>query len=409
MLKIIGLLLSVFLVSLGIWGILNPHSAMIEVAEIQGSRVNPNSLFRSEQNVLGGGDFATFVPGAFVTVRFSRPYAFTRIRHVYPFTQYAFPWVQVKTADIQWSDDGSKWEVADAATAFGGTMDFQVAAAGAHRWWRLVVTGWAGLPDLLIGNIWFDPADAPFVLPYDVAWGLVFAGILGFLTAFSVLTTARAWALLGATAMAFVFNYAIRLSPYQIISMNDSPSYLQPLLFGSYDSLRSLGYPNLVRLVGITLGLNNLGNFQLLIQLLSFGVLSFVIWRCYGFLTAVLILAVGAVFFSGWMVFFAPQILIESMSTSALLLAAAGLIAVSRRPTTGGFVLAGIGLALATLAKSAGLALTIAAISIIRFLPRGQRTYGLMFMIVPALGLFADVCASLREDWTVRARGRRGE
>jgi hypothetical protein len=252
----------------------------------------------------------------------------------------------------------------------------------------LVITGWAGLPDLLIGNIWFDPADAPFVLPYDVAWGFVYIGILGSLTAFSLLTAARAWALLGATAIAFVFNYALRSAPYQMISTEDSPGYLQPLVFGTYDSLRNLGYPNLVRLVGITLGLNNLGYFQLLIQLLSLAVVCFVIWRCYGFLTAVLTLVVGAIFFSGWIAFFAPQILIESMSTSALLLVAAGLIAASRRPTTGSFVLAGIALALATLAKSTGLALTIAAIPIIRFLPRGQRTYGLMFMIVPALSVY---------------------
>jgi hypothetical protein len=386
--KAVRFLLSFLLLGLGAWGVLNPHSAPLEIAEIQGSRVNPTFPFRSEQNVLGGGDFGTFVPGAFVTVRFSRPYSFTHVRHIYPFSQYALPWLQVTAAELQWSDDGSNWQVADTATAAGGTMYFRVAAAGAHEWWRLVVVGWAGLPDLLLGNLWFDPADGPFTIPYDVSWGLLCAGVLGILLTFRALTAGRAWMLASAAAAAFVFSYALLLAPYQIISTNDSFSYVQPLLVGTYDSLRNIGYPNLVRLLGITIGLENLAIFQLLIQLLSLGVLSFVMWRCYGMWVALVAILGGALFLTGWIVFFAPYVLVESISTSALLLAAAGIIGASRHPSTRMFILAGAGLALATVAKSTGLAMALAAIPIVRFLPRGCRLRGVTLVVVPSIAAY---------------------
>jgi hypothetical protein len=385
--KALYLGLSVLSISLGTWGVLHPYSAPLEVREIRGSKVNPNSPYRNEQNVLGGGDFATFVPGAFVAIHFARPYSFTAIRHTYPFPEYAFPWLRVTSAEVQWSDDGVAWHVADTQRSFGTTMYFYVGASGAHEWWRFIITGWGGLPDLTLGNFWLDLADRPYTIPYDVAWGLVCAGILGLLFALGALTVPGAFMLITVGAMTFVFSYALLLAPYRIISTADSPGYVQPLLFGTYNSFRTIGYPNFLRLVHLIFGLGKIAIVQLSIQLLSLTVLGLVVWRCYGLFTGLIIIAGGALFFSGWIVFSAPYILTEPLTTSGLLLATAGIIGATRHPNSRMFLLAGCGLLLATLAKSTGLAVTLAAVPIVRFLPRGCRVRGLTLIAGPPIAV----------------------
>jgi hypothetical protein len=384
--KLLQLFFAVFLMGLGAWGIFSPLPAPLDVAEISGSKVNTSWPYRNEQNALGGGDFATFVPGAFVTIRFARPYQFTTVRHTYPFTQ--LKWLRITAAEIQWSDDGSAWQVADTARAVGGTMYFSVGAAGAHEWWRMVVTGWAGLPDHTLGNLWFDPADRPFRIPYDIAWALLCAGVIGLLLLVGALTRHRMLTLVTAAAVAFVFSYALLLTPYQIIAMPDSSSYALPVLTGSYDSLRSIGYPSLVWLVDATLGLGNLAAFQLLFQLISLGVLAFVVGRCYGPYIGVVVILGGTLLFSGWLVYYAPFLLIEATTAAALLLAAAGVIGAARHPGTGMFALAGGGLALATLAKSTGFVVAVAALPIIRFVVRGRRLQALMLIVAPAVAAY---------------------
>ena len=392
--KVLSLGLFVLSISLGTWGVLHPYSAPLEVREIRGSKVNPTFPYRNEQNVLGGGDFATFVPDAFVSIRFVRPYSFTAIRHTYPFPEYAFPWLRVTSAEVQWSDDGLVWQVADTEPAFGTTMYFYVGASGAHEWWRFIITGWDGLPDLTLGNFWFDLADRPYTIPYDVAWGLLCAGILGVLFTFGTLTVPVALMLITIGAMTFVVSYALLLAPYQIVSTPDSFGYVQPLVDGTYDSSRTIGYPNFLRLVYLTVGLGKIAVVQLSIQLLSLGILGVVIWRCYGLFTGLIIIIGGTLFFSGWIVFSAPYILTESLTTSGLLLATAGIIGATRQPSPGMLVLAGCGLLLATLIKSTGLAVTLATVPIVVwFLPPRCRVRGLALMAGPAIAAYLLMAA----------------
>jgi hypothetical protein len=391
--KLLQWLLAAILVSSGTWGILNPKSAPLEVVEIAGSKANPGSSFRSDQNTLGGGDFATYVPGAFVTIRFARTYQFTTVRHSYPFSQFPFQWMQVTAAEIQWSDDGSAWQVADTASVIGETMYFQVEASGAHEWWRIHVTGWAGIPDLLLGNFWFAPADRPFTIPHDIAWALLSAGVLLALLSFGALTKPRLLSVVTAVSIAFVLSYALLLAPYQIVAMNDSLSYVFPVLNATYDSLRSVGYPTFVWLVHSTVGLNNIAVVHLLVQLLALAVLAFVVAHCYGPYTGLATILGGTVLFGGWMVYYAPYVLIESATTASLLLAAAGLVGAARNPSTRMFVLAGGGLALATLSKSTGIAVALGALPIVRFLPSGMRGRGVLLVVAPAVAAYIAMSA----------------
>jgi hypothetical protein len=120
-----------------------------------------------------------------------------------------------------------------------------------------------------------------------------------------------------------------------------------------------------------------------------------VIMRCYGPYLALIVLVGGALLMSGWMVFYAPFLLIESLSTSALLFAAAGLIGSVRRPCFGMFLLAGAGLALSVFAKSTGLPVAISAALIVRFLPRGVRMRALSVVVAPALVIYLLMSAHM--------------
>ncbi len=392
--KVLLLALAILSTTLGTWGVFHPYSAPLQVREIRGSKVNPAAPYRNEQNILGGGDFATFMPDAFVSIRFVRPYAFTTIRHTYPFPEYAFTWLRVSSAEVQWSDDGLAWSVADTQSAFGNTIYFYVGASGPHEWWRFIITGSGGLPDLTLGNFWFDLADRRYEIPYDIAWGLLCAGILGLLFTFGALTIPIAFMVITIAAMTFVFSYALILAPYQIISTNDLFGYVQPLIYGTFDSLRNIGYPIFLQFMNPIFGLGNIAIVQVWMQLLSLMVVGAVVWRSYSVITGLIVVIGGVLFFSGWIVFSAPYILAESLITSGLLLATAGVIGAARHPSLGMFLLAGCGLLLATVVKSTGFAVTLATVPIVVWLlPPGRRVRGLALMAGPAVTAYLLMAA----------------
>ena len=221
-----------------------------------------------------------------------------------------------------------------------------------------------------------DPVTLGGVLgwvPIDVAWlWLIPAFVLLFAFSPSGLSPARLLASVAIPVALFVSVYSFGYVAYHTLHYNDSPSYLQRLLSGTFASNRNSGYPSFLVAVSGTIGLDRLAWVQLgaIIACYFSGV-----WLLVTHLGRKWLAPILAMMFvlQGATTEFSDQILTEALFTAGLSLFAASLGALAWRPGTGAVIAGMIGIVLATLAKSIGVVLVVPALLLVRFLPKEAR------------------------------------
>ena len=188
----------------------------------------------------------------------------------------------------------------------------------------------------------------------------------------SGLSPARLLASVAIPVALFVSVYSFGYVAYHTLHYNDSPSYLQRLLSGTFASNRNSGYPSFLVAVSGTIGLDRLAWVQLgaIIACYFSGVWLLVTHlgrKWLGPILAMMFVLQGAT------TEFSDQILTEALFTAGLSLFAASLGALAWRPGTGAVIAGMIGIVLATLAKSIGVVLVVPALLLVRFLPKEAR------------------------------------
>ncbi len=230
-------------------------------------------------------------------------------------------------------------------------------------------------------------------IPIDVAWlCLIPAFILLFAFSPSGLSPTRLLASFAIPIALFVSVYSFGYVGYHILHYNDSPSYLQRLLAGTFASNRNSGYPSFLVAVSGTIGLDRLAWIQLgtIVACYFIGVsllASYLESKWLGPLLALMFVLQGAT--SG----FADQILTEALFTAGLTLFAASLGALVWRPGTGAVIAGVIGIVLATLAKSIGLVLVVPALLVVRFLPKEARIRVAVSLVAAGLVAYGGMAA----------------
>jgi hypothetical protein len=366
-----AVLLLTLLFGLALATLLISHDRQAPV-EISGSPTPTEYIPRTVDNVLGTGDFVTRAPDgeAFAQLRFASPQTFMRIVHAYA----AEVWAQyrIRKAAIETSDDGINWTNAAQAAERDGKLTFEVGNAGAHPLWRMVVLESGDAPEVVFGNLRYVTSDGILSqFPVDVAWlCLIPALILLFISLAPGLSPGRLFVSVAIPVALFVSIYSFGYTAYHTINYQDSSTYLQRVLTGSYSPIRSSGYPLLLVLASKTLGLDRLAWLQLgtIIACYFAGV-----WLLVSHLQRKWLGPVLAVAFAlqGATINFADQILTEALFIAGLTLVAASLGALAWRPGINAVIAGMIGIALATIAKSVGLVLVVPALLLVRFLPKG--------------------------------------
>jgi hypothetical protein len=342
--------------------------------DVSGSPTPAEYMPRTVDNVLGAGDFVTRAPDgeAFAQLHFASPQAFTRIVHAYA----AEVWAQyrIRKAAIETSDDGINWTNAAQTEERDGKLTFEVGNAGAHTLWRMVVLESGDAPEVVFGNLRYVTSDGILRrFPIDVAWlCLIPALILLFASLPPRLSPGRLFVSVAVPVALFVSIYSFGYVAYHTVNYNDSSSYLQRLLAGTYSPIRSSGYPLLLVLADKTAGLDRLAWLQLgtIMACYLAGVWLLVSHLRQKWLAPLLVLAF---MLQGATTAFADQILTEAPFTAGLGLFAASLGALAWRPGISAVIAGMIGIVLVTLAKSVGLVLVVPALLLVRFLPKGAR------------------------------------
>lgn len=364
-------------------------------ADVTGSATPAEYRFRTLNGVLDTGDFVTRAPDgeAHVQIRYDTPEAFRQLVHTYRIE--ALPSQRIVIAALQLSDDGIKWTNVAEAGEQGGEIVFDLGSAGAHKFWKMSVVRSGDAPEVVFGQLSFlRDRNILQRLPVDVVWlGLLPALILILIAFQAPLTPSRLFAATALPVSLFVFAYSLGYVDYPIVLMQDSAGYLQPVLKGSYASIRSAGYPTILWVMQNAVGLENIAWVQL-----GTGV------ACY--LAGAHLLAarsenrwigpvlVLAFLLQGATSEFAPAVLTEALFTAGLGLFAAALGALARRPDGLAVVAAIAGIILAILTKSIGVVLVVPALLLVRFLPNGKRLTVSGSIVVAGLATYGLLAAS---------------
>ena len=144
--------------------------------------------------------------------------------------------------------------------------------------------------------------------------------------------------------------------------------------------------------------LHALPAIQLVSVLVAFVVAVSMLRKALGNAALILLLALP---FQGVITEHAFPILTEAMFMAGFILFTAGLAAAARAPSTGILFLTGIGLLIATAAKSIGFVLFAPAILLIRFLPSKDWRRSLLILLLPGLA-YTRVCRFTPTCVTVR-------
>lgn len=189
----------------------------------------------------------------------------------------------------------------------------------------------------------------------------------------------------------FVFGYTYLGAPHWLRIDLDSPSYLQPTLWGSYSDGRNSGYATFLRVVHALMGLGRLDEVQLALELFGFAIAVGMLAYAYGaWISAGIVLLLFS--YVGIFSYYSSQILTEPLYIFGLSLFALGLAASVRRPAWGLFALTGIGLAAAVLAKSVGIVFLAPSLLGLRFLPNQVRAKAAASIMLPALSIYLIMC-----------------
>jgi hypothetical protein len=343
-------------------------------AELSGSVTPPEFAGRTVGNVLANGDFVTRAADgdAHVLMRFNSPETFRKIVHAY--RSEVFPQYRIGAASVQHSDDGVTWTNAAEAGEVKGKFVFDVENAGTHRFWRMNVVKSGDAPEVIFGQIYFIH-DSHFVrlIPLDAVWlGLLPAAIL-LLVAFRItLSFGRVFTATAVPVVLFVLLYSLGYTNFHTVTLPDSGGYLQPLVYGTFSTVRNSGYPRFLLAVHNAVGLDNLAWVQLGIGIACYLAGAFLLAVRFGnkWVGSILVLAM---LLQGTLTRFAPDILTEALFMAGLGLFSAALGALAWRPDKRAVIAASVGIVLATLAKTLGVVLVVPALLLIRFLPKGSR------------------------------------
>jgi hypothetical protein len=190
----------------------------------------------------------------------------------------------------------------------------------------------------------------------------------------------------------FLVIYSFAYAPVVPILSPDSYNYVQPLIAGSFNTTRSIGYPVFVLVVAKLGGFAILPWVQLLAQVLSYVVAAWLLSRAYNsfFLG---IFALLGLCLQGVMTLNAPQVLTESLFIAALTLFAGAIAASARRADSLNLALVGVGLVLAVAAKAVGIVLVVPAVLLLRFVPRHTRMKGAALAILPGVAVYLAMSA----------------
>ena len=189
----------------------------------------------------------------------------------------------------------------------------------------------------------------------------------------------------------FVFGYTYLGAPHWLRIDSDSPSYLQPTLWGSYSDGRNSGYATFLRGVHVLMGLGRLDEVQLALELFGFAIAVGMLAYAYGaWISAGIVLLLFS--YVGVFSYYSSQILTEPLYIFGFSLFALGLAAGVRRPAWGLFALTGIGLAAAVLAKSVGIVFLAPSLLALRFLPNQVRAKAAALIMLPALSIYLIMC-----------------
>jgi hypothetical protein len=124
--------------------------------EVAGSPTPAEHAGRTVQGLIKGTtDYVTAAPDgeAFVQLTFAGAQGFGRIVHSYPSGAWAV--YRVRRAAMRWSDDGGQWVDGAVAAEAGETLTFDLARAGPHRYWRLLVLESGDAKEVVLGRLSF--------------------------------------------------------------------------------------------------------------------------------------------------------------------------------------------------------------------------------------------------------------
>lgn len=371
-LRAIAVVVLVGLIGLAIATLMVPRGSRL--ADITGSAPSPEHPLPSISEVLNTGNFTTRAPDgdAHVEFRYDKPEAFRQLTHTYRIAPR--PENRIIAAAVKSSDDAANWKDEAEAEGDSGSLAFDLRNAGAHKFWRMVITRSGDAPEVVLGQLRFIK-DKNFLqsMPVDAVWlGLIPASIL-VLVCFQIpLTLGRLFMATALPVALFVFAYSLAYVDSHIVLSPDSNEYLKRIVDGSWSLIRSAGYSIILLAVQKTAGLEHLAWVQLGAGL-----------ACY--LTGAYLLAVRlgnrwfapllafAVLLQGTTSQFATDVLTESFFTAGLGLFAAALGALAWRPDRLAVVAAMVGIFLAVMTKSHSVVLVFPALLLIRFVPKGLR------------------------------------
>jgi hypothetical protein len=210
-------------------------------------------------------------------------------------------------------------------------------------------------------------------LPIDLVWlSLIPAFLLLFSSFPSGLAPNYLFASFAIPVALFVFMYSFGYVPYHPLHFNDSATYLQKVLTGTYASNRNSGYSTILVAINRTIGIDRIAWFQfgaiIACYLAGAWLLSSYLQRKW---LAPLIVAMFLA--QGVTTTFSDRILTEALFTAGFGLFAASLGALAWQGRVGAQMAGVAGIVLATLAKSIGIVLVIPALLVARFLPEEMR------------------------------------
>jgi hypothetical protein len=371
------------------FGTLFVDRPIAEPAEVTGSSTPPEYAGSTVADLARGWYMVTRAPdgSAYVEFRYPKPEAFAAVVHSYP-TKF-MPAYRIKQAAVQWSDEGSVWTDAARGRGESGYFNFYVHDSGAHPYWRMLVLESGEAPEVAIGPLSFRKQMSVLaLLPVDLIWLSPIPGLL-LLFAFSKrgLTPSRlsiAFALpLGLFAIALSIGYA----PSHTIVSPDSQGYLSPAVQNAYWEARNSGYATFLLVVSHTLGLAHLPFIQVCIVVMAYVTSVAVLAAAYSIRWVVPFAALGLIF-QGWLIEYSAIAMTEAMTAAGFVIAAAGLAASARRPSSGFLLFAGLGIAIVTGGRSNGIILLIPALLLARYLPRGARLSSLILLVTPVLAVY---------------------
>jgi hypothetical protein len=210
-------------------------------------------------------------------------------------------------------------------------------------------------------------------LPIDLVWlSLIPAFLLLFSSFPSGLAPNYLFASFAIPVALFVFMYSFGYVPYHPLHFNDSATYLQKVLTGTYASNRNSGYSTILVAINRTIGIDRIAWFQfgaiIACYLAGAWLLSSYLQRKWlAPLIVAMFLAQGAT------TTFSDRILTEALFTAGLGLFAASLGALARQARVGAQMAGAAGIVLAISAKSIGIVLVVPALLVARFLPKKMR------------------------------------